>query len=86
MKAIEPELKKLKERYKGDKEGEARATMELYRTNNVNPFASILVLIIQLPVLICLYWVFRTAQLPAINDALLYGFVHAPAQVRAFKQ
>jgi YidC/Oxa1 family membrane protein insertase len=81
MKAIEPELNAIKEKYKDDKETQARETMELYRRYKVNPFASILTLIIQLPVLICLYWVFRTAALPAINASLLYSFVHAPAEV-----
>ena len=81
MKSVEPELNEIKIKYKDDKEAQAKETMELYRRYRINPFASILTLIVQLPVLICLYWVFRTAHLPAVDTSLLYSFVHVPATV-----
>ena len=81
MKAIEPELLALKEQHKDDKEAQAKETFALYRKYRINPFASFFTLLIQLPILLCLYWVFRTEHLPAADPALLYSFVHLPAVI-----
>jgi YidC/Oxa1 family membrane protein insertase len=79
MKAMEPEMKEVRERNKDNKENEMKEMMELYKKYDVHPFASILPVFIQLPIIIGLYWVFRTESLPHIDVALLYPFVHAPA-------
>jgi YidC/Oxa1 family membrane protein insertase len=55
MQELQPRLKKLQEKYKGDREKLAQAQMELYRQYGVNPAAGCLPLIIQMPVLIGLY-------------------------------
>lgn len=55
MRELAPELKKIKEATKGDRQKESMLTMELYKEKEINPFASILVLIIQIPILIGLY-------------------------------
>jgi YidC/Oxa1 family membrane protein insertase len=81
MQVVKPELEAVKAAHKGDREGEAKATFAPYKQYGINPFAGVITLVIQLPVLICLYWVFRTAHLPAVDAALLYPFVHAPAAV-----
>lgn len=81
MKAIEPALKEVREKHKNDKEQQAKAMFELYRVHRVNPFASFATLIIQLPILIGLYWVFRTETLPTVDAALLYSFVPIPDAV-----
>lgn len=78
MKALEPKLKELKEKHKGDKEKEALETLALYRTERVNPFASILTVFIQIPVLLALYWVFLYEPFTIINTARLYGFTPVP--------
>ena len=78
MKVLEPKLKELKEIHKGDKEKEALATLELYKSERVNPFASILTLFIQIPVLLALYWVFRYEPFTAIDHARLYSFTPVP--------
>lgn len=80
-KRIEPALKKIREDLKDDKEAQARAMMALYKENGINPFASILTLLIQLPVVICLYWVFHSKSLLTIDPALLYSFVQMPETV-----
>jgi YidC/Oxa1 family membrane protein insertase len=81
MKLLEPKLKELKERHKGDKEKEALATWELYREAKVNPFAGILTLFIQIPVLLALYWVFAYEPLTSLNLARLYSFTPTPVDV-----
>lgn len=55
MRQVQPELKKIKERTKGNKQLEAQLMMELYREKGVNPFSSIGLLLVQLPILIALY-------------------------------
>lgn len=59
MKKLQPELKKIKARSKGDRQAEGAAMMELYKKHGVNPFRSIGILIIQLPIFIALYTVIK---------------------------
>jgi len=81
MKVLEPKLKELKEKHKGNKEKEALETLGLYREARVNPFASILMVFIQIPVLLALYWVFYYEPLSTINVAQLYSFTPVPHAV-----
>jgi YidC/Oxa1 family membrane protein insertase len=78
MKSLEPKIKELKETHKGNKEKEALETLELYKTAQVNPFASILTVFIQIPVLLALYWVFYHEPFSTINVARLYSFTPVP--------
>ena len=55
MRELAPEIKKIKLAAKGDKQKESAMTMELYKEREINPFASIGILIVQLPILIGLY-------------------------------
>lgn len=74
MKILEPKIKELKEKHKGNKEKEALETLALYKEAQVNPFASILTVFIQIPVLLALYWVFRSESFSVIDMARLYSF------------
>lgn len=78
MKILEPKIKELKEKHKGNKEKEALDTLALYKEAQVNPFASILTVFIQIPVLLALYFVFFYEPFPAINAARLYAFTPVP--------
>ena len=55
MTELQPELKKLQEKYKNDREKMAQAQWELYRQYGVNPLAGCLPLLIQLPIMLALY-------------------------------
>jgi YidC/Oxa1 family membrane protein insertase len=55
IKKLQPELKKLKEKFKGDKQGYALAQSQLYKSYNINPLAGCLPQLIQLVILIVLY-------------------------------
>ncbi len=79
MKRIEPEMQAIKEKVK-DKNEQAKQTMALYKQNNINPFAGLLLVIIQLPILISLYQVFRSG-LPKINEAIIYYFIQTPGHI-----
>lgn len=55
QRAIQPELKKIKQKAGGDKQLEGQMMLELYRERGINPFAPLGVLVVQLPVFIALY-------------------------------
>jgi len=55
MQQLQPELKRLQEKYKNDRERLAQAQWELYRQYGVNPLASCLPLLVQFPIIIALY-------------------------------
>ena len=63
MRKMQPELAKIKKRAKGNKQVEAMQQMELYKRYGINPFRSILILIIQLPIFIGLYRVIQIITL-----------------------
>ncbi|MCX6713141.1 MAG: YidC/Oxa1 family membrane protein insertase, partial [Candidatus Vogelbacteria bacterium] len=77
IKKIEPEVAAIKEEYKNKPEEQTRKILELYRVNKVNPFSSILVLFIQIPIILALFWVFRGNF--QFDPKELYSFVSLPA-------
>ncbi len=81
MRALQPELKRIKKASKGDKQKESAMVMELYKERGVNPFSSIGLIIIQLPIIIALYSCLRKiVNDPAIITTFSYPFVqHLPA-------
>jgi YidC/Oxa1 family membrane protein insertase len=55
MRELQPELREIKKRTKGDRAKESELTMALYKEREVNPFSSLGLLILQLPILLALY-------------------------------
>lgn len=80
MKKHEAELAAIRERNKDQKE-QAVAMMEFYKKYDINPFSGFLTLLIQIPVIFSLYYIFVRSGLPAVDTSLLYSFIHAPAAV-----
>lgn len=74
LQEIQPELNTLKEKYKNNRAEQARAMMELYKVKKINPASGCLPILIQLPVLIALYWAFLNGLKSPIGH-LLYPFV-----------
>jgi YidC/Oxa1 family membrane protein insertase len=84
MREIEPQLKEIKEKYKDNKQEQAQAMMALYRNAGMNPLASIVLIFLQIPFIIALYYAVYSGggvALPAINLNLLYVFVSEPLVV-----
>ncbi|MEX0652182.1 MAG: YidC/Oxa1 family membrane protein insertase [Candidatus Paceibacterota bacterium] len=81
MNAVKPELEEIRETYKDNKQEQAQKTMALYKEKRINPFAMILPLLIQLPIIFGLYWVFFKGGFPEINADILYSFVSVPDMV-----
>lgn len=80
MKDKEGDLAAIKTKYK-DKQEQALKTMEFYRENKINPFSSLVTIIIQIPIIFSLYFIFFKSGLPEIDTGLLYSFVKAPESV-----
>ncbi len=81
MQAMQPEMAKLKEKYKGDRAGLQAATMELQRETGVNPIAGCLPMVLQIPVFISLFHVLRhlANSAPRLDTyhLTLYGFTRS---------
>ena len=84
MHKLQPELKKIKARNKGNRQAEGAAMMELYKKHDVSPFRSIGILLIQLPIFIALYRVIQifTQQRNDI-DKFTYDFMRQLEPVEA---
>ncbi len=61
MQKLQPEIQKLKERFKNDRARQGQETMELYKKHRVNPMSGCLPMLIQIPVFIALYRVLYEA-------------------------
>lgn len=81
MNTIKPELEAIRDKYKKDKQEQAKLTMSLYKEKKINPFAMIVPLLIQIPIIFGLYWVFLRGGLPSVNADILYSFVSIPEMV-----
>lgn len=55
MRELQPELKRIKKEAAGDRQKESMLMMELYKEREINPFSSIGLLIVQIPIFIALY-------------------------------
>lgn len=55
MRKLQPELKRIKKEAAGDKQKESQMMMALYKEREINPFSSIGIILVQLPILIALY-------------------------------
>lgn len=81
MQMLQPKLEEIKKQYKDDQQKLAQATMELYKNHKINPLSSCLPLLIQLPILLALYWVMRDALTSTNLSGQLYSFVHNPVTI-----
>jgi YidC/Oxa1 family membrane protein insertase len=61
LERLTPEMKRIQAKYKEDKQRQQQEVMKLYQEHGVNPFASCLPLVAQLPVFIGLYYMLRTS-------------------------
>jgi YidC/Oxa1 family membrane protein insertase len=60
LQALQPQIKAIQERYKDDKQRLQRELMTFYQENKINPFASCVPLLLQLPVFIALFQLLRS--------------------------
>jgi YidC/Oxa1 family membrane protein insertase len=78
VKLVTPKMQAIRERYKGDPQKMNQATMELYKTEKINPLGGCLPILVQMPVFIALYWVLGASV--EIRGAPWMGWVTNLAQ------
>lgn len=79
MKKIEPEMKRIKELQKTNPQKASKDMIELYKKEAVNPFSSLFVMILQIPIFFALYFVFSKGL---TNDpSSIYSFVTFPEKL-----
>ncbi|MDQ3957696.1 MAG: YidC/Oxa1 family membrane protein insertase [Actinomycetota bacterium] len=88
MQAIQPEIKRLQAKHKGDRQKMNEELMALYKEHGVNPLGGCLPLLMQFPVLIALFYVIRE-PLKYMGDivadsALAEGLRTIPVQINSF--
>lgn len=80
MQRIQPKIQKIQQLHKNDREKQTQALMALYEEHGVNPFSSMLLLIVQLPIMIGLFYVVRGA-LAAGPLGGVYSFIPSPGTI-----
>jgi YidC/Oxa1 family membrane protein insertase len=88
MQAIQPEIKRIQAKHKGDRQKLNEELMALYKEHGVNPFGGCLPLLMQFPVLIGLFYVIRDPLKymgdVVANSALADGLREIPVQINSF--
>lgn len=80
MQNLQPKIDEVRKRLKDNQEAQAKELMELYKREKVNPAASCLPLLLQLPVFFALYQALSVGLASQSLD-LLYAFVPNPQQI-----
>jgi YidC/Oxa1 family membrane protein insertase len=78
MKKMEPEIKQIKKDFP-NKEEQAKKTFDLYKKYGTNPFSGCLVVLIQLPVIFALYYVFLKGL--SLDTTSVYSFLSKPTSI-----
>ncbi len=73
MRAIQPRIKNIQERYKDDREQLAKQMMEIYKREKINPVAGCLPIVIQIPVFLAFYWVLLESV--EMRQAPFFGWI-----------
>jgi YidC/Oxa1 family membrane protein insertase len=73
LRALQPQIKEIQEKHKGDRQAMNEAMMRFYKENKVNPFASCLPLLLQLPVFLALFKLLRGSEFK--TEAAGQGFL-----------
>lgn len=72
MQKISPLVKEIQEKYKGDQTVIGQKTMDLYKEHGINPFASCLPMLIQMPILLLLYRMISIYQFQFTKGTFLW--------------
>ena len=84
IKKLQPELAKIKKQAKGNRQAEGMMMMEVYKKHGINPFRSLGILLIQLPIFIALYRVIQIITVERERVAeFAYGFMENVAPIKA---
>ncbi|MEI7563716.1 MAG: YidC/Oxa1 family membrane protein insertase, partial [bacterium] len=76
MGALQPKLAEIQEKYKDDPKKVSAETMKVFKTDGKGAFKGCLMMLIQIPVFIGLYWVVRRISNNQVPVEWLYSFFH----------
>jgi YidC/Oxa1 family membrane protein insertase len=71
MAAVAPQIKELQAKYKGNRQKQQEELMRFYKENEINPFASCLPLVAQIPVFIALYYTLKSGS-SKVHDSFMW--------------
>lgn len=74
MRAIQPKMLAIKDRYANDRQKLSQETMALYKKEGVNPIGGCLPMLVQMPFFIALYWVLMESV--ELRHAPFFGWIH----------
>ncbi len=80
---LQPKIQEVQQKYKDNREKQAKEMMNLYKREKINPFGGCLPLLLQLPIMIALYRVFWRGLEPGAMS-YLYSFVPDPGVIDPF--
>ena len=83
LQAHAPQMKEIQRKYKGDKQKQNEELMKFYRENNINPAASCLPMLAQLPVFFALYFVLRHFHAQPGDNLSWLGLIDITKQASA---
>jgi YidC/Oxa1 family membrane protein insertase len=75
-----PEMKAIQQRYKNDRQKQSEELMKFYRENKINPYASCLPIVLQIPIFIGLFFVLRGFEKEIFCDPARGAFCNAAGQ------
>jgi len=73
MSAIEPKMKEIRKKYKDDPAEQSKRIMALYKEHNISPWSSMAYPLLQLPILIAIFQIFRDVNVLGLSEHL-YSF------------
>ena len=80
LKSVEQDIELIKSTVK-DKAKQAAQIMAFYREKGLNPLSGFALIVVQIPIIFALYYIFLKSGLPVVNENLLYGFISAPEHI-----
>ncbi|MFA5755247.1 MAG: YidC/Oxa1 family membrane protein insertase [Candidatus Paceibacterota bacterium] len=82
MSEIQPRLKEIQTKYKSEPEKQAQEMMALYKDKKFNPFSSIFLLLIQIPIIIALFQIFKGGII--MDPQYIYSFISLPEAINPY--
>mgnify|MGYP001557847561 CR=1 FL=1 len=80
LNVLQPQIKEIQQKFKGERQKQGQALMELYQKNKINPAGGCLPLLLQLPILLALYQVLWNGLNPERLN-VLYSFISRPEAI-----
>lgn len=82
MAEIQPRMLEIQKKYKDDKERQAQEMMSLYKEKKFNPFSGVIFLLIQIPVILALFYIFKAGI--EMDSSMIYSFISFPQTINPY--